>query len=127
MSYIYVMTKRSLAKTASPPEVTRVLKGLGEGLKIARQRRRQSQMDFAERLMISRATLQRMERGDPTVALGAWVTAAWLFGRLSDLQVVFNPDHDKTGKRLERQYLPRRGGNPSKRKGKLDGDLDNDF
>jgi transcriptional regulator with XRE-family HTH domain len=121
------MSKHSLAKTAFPPEVTRVLKELGEGLKVARQRRRQSQMDFSERLMISRATLQRMERGDPTVALGAWVTAAWLLGRLSDLQVVFNPDHDDTGKRLERQYLPRRGGHPSKLKVKLDTDLDNDF
>jgi len=117
------MTKRSLAKTAFPPEVGRVLAELGEGLKIARQRRRQSQMDFAERLMVSRATLQRMERGDPTVALGAWVTAAWLLGRLSDLQGVFNPDHDEAGKRMERQYLPRRGAKSSK----LSGDLDNDF
>lgn len=117
------MTKSSLAKTAFPPEITRVLKELGEGIKIARQRRRQSQTDFAERLMISRATLQRMERGDPTVALGAWVTAAWLLGRLADLQVVFDPDHDATGKRLERQYLPSRGGRPSKRSG----DMDNDF
>ncbi len=119
------MTKRSLAKTAFPPEVTRVLKELGEGLKIARQRRRQSQIDLAERLMISRATLQRMEHGDPTVALGAWVTAAWLLGRLADLQVVFNPDHDETGKRLERHYLPRRGGHPSSLR--LSGDLENDF
>ena len=117
------MAKCSLAKTAFPPEVARVLEGLGEGLKIARQRRRQSQMDFAERLMISRATLQRMERGDPTVALGPWVTAAWLLGRLSDLQIVFNPDHDEAGKRLERQYLPRR----SRQSKKRNGDLDNDF
>jgi len=117
------MTKRSLAKTALPPEVARTLKDLGEGLKIARQRRRQSQADFAERLMVARATLQRMERGDPTVALGAWVTAAWLLGRLSDLQVVFDPDRDAAGKRLERQYLPRRAGSPSR----LSGDLDNDF
>ena len=117
------MSKYSLSKKAFPPEVTRVLKGLGEGLKIARRRRRHSQMDFAERLMISRATLQRMERGDPTVALGAWVTAAWLLGRLSDLQIVFNPDHDEAGKRLERQYLPGRGGQP----GKLNADMDNDF
>lgn len=121
------MAKYSLAKTAYPPEVTRVLTGLGEGLKIARQRRRQSQMDFAERLMISRATLQRMEHGDPAVALGAWVAAAWLLGRLSDLQIVFNPDHDETGKRLERQYLPSRGGQSRKPKGPLGGDLDNDF
>ncbi len=123
MSYILGMSKSSLAKTAFPPEVARVLKDLGEGLKIARQRRRQSQIDLAERLMISRATLQRMERGDPTVALGAWVTAAWLLGRLTDLQVVFNPDHDETGKRLERRYLPRRGG----RQSRPGGDLDNDF
>lgn len=117
------MAKYSLAKTAFPPEVTRVLKGLGEGLKIARQRRRQSQMDFAERLMVSRATLQRMEQGEPSVALGAWVTAAWLLGRLSELQIVFNPDHDETGKRLERQYLPSRGGQSRK----INGNLDNDF
>jgi len=117
------MTKYSLAKTAFPPEITRVLKGLGQGLKVARQRRRQSQMDFAKRLMVSRATLQRMESGDPTVSLGPWVTAAWLLGRLSDLQIVFNPDHDETGKQLERKYLPSRGSHSRK----LNGDLDNDF
>lgn len=117
------MSKYSLSKKAFPPEVARVLEELGEGLKIARQRRRQSQLDFAERLMVSRATLQRMERGDPSVALGAWVAAAWLLGRLSDLQGVFNPDTDEAGKRMERQYLPRRGTQSSK----PSGDLDNDF
>ncbi len=121
------MAKYSLAKTAFPPEITRVLKELGQGLKVARQRRRQSQMDFAKRLMVSRATLQRMEKGDPTVSLGPWVTAAWLLGRLSDLQIVFNPDHDEAGKRMERQYLPGRGSKSKKLKGRLNGDLDNDF
>lgn len=117
------MTKYSLAKSAFPPEVARVLDELGEGLKVARQRRRQSQKDFAERLMVSRATLQRMERGDPTVALGAWVAAAWLLGRLADFQRVFDPDYDETGKRLERQYLPRRGAKSRK----VRNELDNDF
>lgn len=117
------MAKRSLAKSAFPPEVARVLDELGEGLKIARQRRRQSQADFAERLMVSRATLQRMERGDPSVALATWVAAAWLLGRLSDFQRVFNPDYDEAGKRLERQYLPRRGSKSHK----VTNELDNDF
>lgn len=117
------MSKNSLAKTAVPPEVARALNDLGDGLKIARRRRRQSQAEFARRLMVGRATLQRMERGDPTVALGTWVTAAWLLGRLSDLQAAFNPDRDETGKRLERRYLPRRAA-PS---GASSGDLDNDF
>ena len=89
------MSKYSLSKSAFPPEVVRMLRELGEGLRIARLRRRQSQVDFAERLMVSRATLQRMERGDPSVALGAWVSAAWLLQRLSDLQHVFDPDFDE--------------------------------
>ena len=117
------MSKQSLAKIALPPEVNRALRDLGEGLKIARQRRRQSQTNLAERLLVSRATLQRMEKGDPSVALGVWVTAAWLLGRLSELQAVFHPDYDETGKRLERQYLPRRAG----RKSQSTDDLDNDF
>lgn len=121
------MAKYSLAKSAFPPEVARVLDELGEGLKIARQRRRQSQADFAERLMVSRATLQRMERGDPSVALGAWVSAAWLLGRLSDLQHVFNPDFDEAGKRMERQYLPSRGTKSRKAGLNKGNELDNDF
>lgn len=121
------MGKYSLVKSAFPPEVAKVLEELGEGLKIARQRRRQSQVDFAERLMVSRATLQRMERGDPSVALGAWVAAAWLLGRLSELQRVFNPDYDEAGKRLERQYLPRRGVKSRKPGMTAGGELDNDF
>lgn len=117
------MAKHSLAKTAAAPEVARALVNIGNGLKIARQRRRQSQTEYAERLMVSRATLQRMERGDPSVSLGAWVNAAWLLGRLPELQVVFSPDHDEAGKRMERQFLPRRSAH-TKRPG---GDLDNDF
>ncbi|MBT7205135.1 MAG: helix-turn-helix transcriptional regulator [Deltaproteobacteria bacterium] len=104
-----------------------MLRELGEGLRIARLRRRQSQVDFAERLMVSRATLQRMERGDPSVALGAWVSAAWLLQRLSDLQHVFDPDFDEAGKRMERRYLPTRGKKSQTIRLGRSNELNNDF
>ena len=72
--------------------------------------------------MVSRATLQRMEKGDASVALGAWATAAWLLGRLTELHALFDPDRDEIGKRLERRYLPQRGTAANSPAG-----LDNDF
>ena len=122
-----ILPKYSLSKSAFPPEVVRMLRELGEGLRIARLRRRQSQVDFAERLMVSRATLQRMERGDPSVALGAWVSAAWLLQRLSDLQHVFDPDFDEAGKRMERRYLPTRGKKSQTIRLGRSNELNNDF
>ena len=54
------------------PRVSRLLRGYGEQLKLARLRRRYSAETVAQRAGISRKTLSRVERGDSAVSLGIY-------------------------------------------------------
>jgi len=53
---------------------------VGLSVRIARLRRGWSEAALAERAVISRATLQKIERGDPTVALGLALEACAILG-----------------------------------------------
>jgi len=77
-----------------PPAAQAALRGLGENLAIARTRRRESQRTWAKRLGVSVPTLIRMERGDPGVSAGIYVTALWLMGRANALAVIADPSAD---------------------------------
>jgi hypothetical protein len=46
---------------------------------------------FAERIGVSVPTLRAMERGAPTVQLGAWVNALWALDRLPELAGLLAP------------------------------------
>ena len=58
---------------------------LGERLRAVRKRQRVSAVAAAEAAGISRVTLHRIERGEPTVAMGAWMAAASVLGLAFDL------------------------------------------
>lgn len=52
------------------PDTTKILKQMGEQIKLARLRRNLSVELVAERANISRATLWSIEKGSPSVAIG---------------------------------------------------------
>lgn len=54
--------------------------GLGEDLRLARLRRRLSAEVVAERAGISRATLVKIESGDPSVAMGSYFQVLRVLG-----------------------------------------------
>ncbi|MGD8836624.1 MAG: helix-turn-helix transcriptional regulator [Desulfobacteraceae bacterium] len=64
---------------------------LGEQLRKLRLERNDRQSDFAARLGVSIPTLRKLEQGDPTVAIGTWIDAIWLVGRLDELTKVLEP------------------------------------
>jgi len=66
-------------------EVTDVLVGLGGRLRAARIARNDTMEIFAERLGVSVGTVRAMERGAPTVQIGAWLNALWIFDELETL------------------------------------------
>src|SRR5688572_25845941 len=71
-----------------PLPAAHALRKLGRDLALARRKRGISTEDMAARLFISRATLWRMERGDPAVSVGTLATAAFvlqLHDRLANL------------------------------------------
>jgi transcriptional regulator with XRE-family HTH domain len=70
--------------TATPVEAERLAR-LGERLRIARKRQHVPMVTAAEAAGISRVTLHRIERGEPTVAMGAWAAAAGALGLVLDL------------------------------------------
>jgi transcriptional regulator with XRE-family HTH domain len=62
--------------------VKRVLRKLGADLREARQRRRLTMAVVAERAFTSRATLQRVEAGDPGVSMGIYASVLQALGLL---------------------------------------------
>jgi transcriptional regulator with XRE-family HTH domain len=103
------MAKNTPALTALPPAAAQALRGLGENLAIARLRRRESQREWAGRLGCSIPTLIRLERGDPAVGVGLYVTALWLIGRANGLPALAEPAEDRGALEGDvRQALERR-------------------
>lgn len=67
---------------------TAALSGLGRRLRAARVARNQPMAVFAARIGVSVPTLRAMERGAPTVQVGAWANALWALDRLEDFATV---------------------------------------
>lgn len=68
------------------PSAQDILVRLGSRLRAARKQQGVSSVSAAEAAGISRMTLHRIERGEPTVAIGAWAAAAGALGLFLDVQ-----------------------------------------
>lgn len=86
------------------PSESRLLTGLGERLRLARLRRRLTTTTVAQRCDISRPTLAKVERGDPSVTVGAYLRVLATYGLEGDLAPVANDD--ALGRRLQDLALP---------------------
>ena len=63
---------------------------------------------IAERAAISRATLQRVERGDVGVGAGIYASVLHALGLLNDLDTVADPLLDEVGQARSAAATPRR-------------------
>lgn len=91
-----------------PIPVQRAIRKLGQDIRDARRRRRLPTALVAERAGISRATLSKLEKGDPGVSIGiigSVLMALDLLERLNDLA---DPQYDLLGRMLEEEQLPQR-------------------
>ena len=88
--------------------VTRALKRLGSDLKNARRRRRIKAALMAERVGVTRTTLDRMEKGSPTVGMGIYATAIYSLApeKLEALATIFTDD--TLGQAILDRDLPKR-------------------
>lgn len=91
-----------------PFPAAHALRKLGRDLALARRKRGISTGDMAERLFVSRDTLWRLERGDPTVALGTLVTAAFVLQLHERLANLAAPASDELALGLDERRLPQR-------------------
>lgn len=91
-----------------PLPATYALRKLGRDLALARRKRGISTSDMAARLFVGRNTLWRLERGDPTVAVGTLVTAAFVLNLHDRLANLAAPATDDLAVSLDERRLPKR-------------------
>ena len=89
-----------MKKTPNLPISSRkVLPLLGDQIKLARLRRQLSAAVVAERAGISRSTLWQVEKGNPSVALGAYFLVLFALGLEKDLLSI--AQDDMLGRKLQ--------------------------
>jgi transcriptional regulator with XRE-family HTH domain len=81
------------------PKHRRLMDRFGEHLKLARLRRRLSAEQVAQRAAISRATLHKIEKGDPSVAMGNYFMVLNVLGLEGDIGHL--AADDELGRRLQ--------------------------
>ena len=91
-----------------PPSVQRALKRCGENIRLARRRRAIPLAVMAERVGVSKPTLAKIERGDPSVQFGHVAAAMFVLGLIDNLQDMAAPEHDELGMTLDEDRLPQR-------------------
>ncbi|TCL05103.1 helix-turn-helix protein [Sodalis ligni] len=82
------------------------MKKLGRDIQDARKRRRISTSLMAERIGITRATLSRLEAGDPKVSMGSYAIALYVLGKLDELEKIIDRTRDPLGLDLMDEQLP---------------------
>ena len=66
------------------PRYKNALSQMGEQIKLARKRRKLTAVQVAERADISRSTLSLIEKGEPSVAMGAYFNVLRVLGLQND-------------------------------------------
>lgn len=81
------------------PKYNQLLEQLGENFKLARKRRKLTTIQVAERAGIARSTLYLIEKGDPSVTMGAYFNVLRVFGLQEDLLKL--AEDDILGRKLQ--------------------------
>lgn len=95
-----------------PIPVKRALRKIGADIRDARRRRRLPMAVVADRALITRPTLTKIEKGDPAVGLGVYATVLFTLGLLDRLPGIADPGEDSVGLALEEERLPQRVRSP---------------
>jgi len=86
----------------------RALKKFGADIKAARIRRRITMAIMSERARISPLTLAKVEKGDPSVSFGIYVSIIFVLGMVDKIYDLLDISGDSVGKILEEERLPKR-------------------
>ena len=91
-----------------PRAARQALVKLGEDIAVARKKRRISTVSMAERAFISRGTLYKLEKGDPSVSMGIYATVLSILGLVKGLGQVADRRTDALGLDIEEDRLPKK-------------------
>ncbi len=81
------------------PKYTTLLEQMGENIKLARKRRKLTAIQVAERAGIARSTLYLVEKGDSSVAMGAYFNVLRVLGLQNDFLKL--AADDELGRKLQ--------------------------
>lgn len=95
------------------PKTREILEQMGDQIRLARLRRKLSAQLVAERAGISRQTLTAIEKGTPTVTIGAYAAVLHALNNL-DTDLLFVAKDDELGRKLQDLALPARKRAPKK-------------
>jgi DNA-binding XRE family transcriptional regulator len=99
---------KSASTDTIPSRVRRSLVKLGSDIAIARRKRQLTAAMVAERVGVSKATYQRVEKGDPTVSMGAYAMTLFVLGFSDAFTEIADVRRDDTGLLLDTDRLPKR-------------------
>ncbi|HIO92719.1 MAG TPA: XRE family transcriptional regulator [Leucothrix mucor] len=85
------------------PKQQTILSILGENIKLARKRRKLTQLQLNERTGISRVTLRKIEKGDAGVSMGHYLSVLAVLNLADDIAKV--AQDDDFGRRLQDAQL----------------------
>ena len=81
------------------PRNKRILKTLGENIKLAYKRRKITQKLIADRTGLSRLTVRKIENGDPSVSIGHYVNVLAVLDLAEDFEKIALDD--ELGRKLQ--------------------------
>ena len=84
--------EKNRKKVLALPPTVRILETMGDQIRLARLRRKLSVELVADRAGISRTTVWKIEKGDPSVAIGYYAKVLNAIGMQEDLLLVARDD-----------------------------------
>jgi DNA-binding XRE family transcriptional regulator len=99
---------RSSVQDVLPLKVRRSLTKFGADLAMARRKRHLTTAMMSERLGVAKSTYVRVEKGDPTVSMGAYAMALFVLGFGDAFAELVDASRDEQGLLLDAQRVPKR-------------------
>ena len=98
------MSKKNLL----PIPVKSALRKLGQDISDARRRRRITMELMGKRAGLGRATIAKIEKGEPSVSMGSYASVIFVLGMTDRFRDLIDANHDLVGRGLEEENLPKR-------------------
>ena len=105
---MYCIYMRSALHDVLPLRLRRSLSKFGHDLSVARRRRHLTVAMMAERTGLAKGTYLRIEKGAPSVAMGAYAMALFVLGFGEAFSNWADAQRDQEGLLLEEERLPKR-------------------
>jgi transcriptional regulator with XRE-family HTH domain len=99
---------KTVSPASTPAAIEEMARHLGANISLARRRRHWRQEDLAIKAGISRVTLHKIEHGEISTGLGAYLAVLWALGLDREIDRIATPEADREGATLEAARLGQR-------------------